>query len=349
MAENAALVLEPLDLRTRHVFGLSRGAEQVFHNLLVRVRWQGHEGLGEMAPSAYYGERAELCRASAPLYWDVLEPRLPGILASSDPYPAMLELHDAWDGVVRRNGAARSGLDMAVWDLWGRVHGRGVGPLWRGAALKCPVTSFTIAIDSLESLAGRIEAAADFKVLKVKLGGPDDALTLDRIRALTPRPLRVDANCAWNGEEAVLQLRRLGAAGFEMIEQPCPPRDVAGLERVRREFGVPVYADESAEAPEDLEALAGRVDGINVKLVKFGGPTRALKVIRRAKELGLEVMLGCMIESSVSVTAAAQLAPLADRIDLDGALLLDRDPCRGVTWADGRPQLPDTPGLGVEA
>jgi L-alanine-DL-glutamate epimerase-like enolase superfamily enzyme len=351
------LTVEPIDLRTRHVFGLSRGAEQVFHNLIVRIRWQGLEGVGEAAPSAYYGERAETCQASLPLYWAEARGRLGELLRLADPLEAFEDLHRAWDGCLRRNGAARAGLDMALWDLWGKSRGVPVGPAWRGeppggpaaggASLNCPPTSYTIAIDVPATLDERLESAAPYSVLKVKLGGPDDLGTLRRIRESTDKPVRVDANCAWHGPEAVERLKPLVELGLEMIEQPCPPMDLDGLRQVREAFGVPVYADESAETLEDVASMAGRVDGINVKLVKCGGPTRALGYIRRAHRLGLEVMLGCMIETSVGITAAAHLAPLADRLDLDGALLLERDPFRGVEWPGGRPALPAGPGLGV--
>jgi len=347
------LRIEPLELRTRHVFGLSRSSEQSFHNLVVRMRWQGLEGLGEAAPSAYYGERAELCRASLPLYWELARPRIPGLLESGDPLPAFEELHQAWDACLRRNGGARCALDIALWDLWGKARGAAAGELWRTAggapagALNCPPTSYTIAIDVPETLDARLAAAAPYSVIKVKLGGPDDRATLERVRRATGKPVRVDANCAWRGAEAVRQLAPLVSLGLEMIEQPCPPLDVEGLGQVRAAFGVPVYADESAEDLGDLECVAGRVDGVNVKLVKCGGPTRALRYIRRARELGLEVMLGCMIETSIGITAAAHLGPLADRLDLDGALLLERDPFCGVVWEQGRPVLPAGPGLGV--
>ncbi|MBI5835733.1 MAG: dipeptide epimerase [Candidatus Eisenbacteria bacterium] len=352
--------IEACDLRTRHVFGLSRGAEQVFHNLVVRIRHDGLEGLGEAAPSAYYGERAETARASLPLYWEVARERVEEILAEPHPFGALEALQCDWEGVLRHNGAARGALDMALWDLWGRRHGVSAGAEIRAAAgvpdgpggsasLNCPATSYTIAIDAPETLDARLQAAEGYRVLKVKLGGPDDLGTLRRVRAATDRPIRVDANCAWRGAEAVERLKPLVALGLEMIEQPCPPKDLDTLARVREAFGVPVYADESAETLDDLDSVAGRVDGINVKLVKCGGPTRMLQYVRRARDRGLEVMLGCMIETSVCITAAAHLAPLADRLDLDGALLLDRDPYRGVEWAGGCPRVPGGPGLGVTA
>ncbi len=343
----ARLEVQELTLRTRHLFGISRGARQSFENLLVRVCWEGAEGLGEIAPSPYYGERAPIARASAALLWEAAAPRVQGIVSSKDPTEPLLELHRAWDGVVRRNGAARCGLDMALWDLWGKLRGQGVGEVWRPGALNCPVTSYTIGIDVPETLGGRLDAAAGFSILKVKLGGPDDRGTLAAIRERDGRTVRVDANCAWRGGEAVERLRPLAGPGIELIEQPCPPRDLAGLGMVREALGIPVYADESVETLEDLDAVAPFVDGINVKLVKCGGPTQARRHIQRARELGLEVMLGCMIESSLGITAAAQLAPLVDRLDLDGALLLDKDPFSGVEWADGRPRLPQGPGLGV--
>ena len=349
MPARPELRIEPLTLTTRHAFGLSRGSEQRFHNLLLRIRWDGIEALGEVAPSAYYGERAELARESVPLYWEAAREIIPALLESAEPLPLLEDLQLRWDGVLRRNGAARAGLDMALWDLWGKARGESAGAHWRRAAsaLKRPSTSYTIAIDSPRTLDARLEASHGFPVLKVKLGGPDDAGTLSAIRSRTERLVRVDANCAWTGPEATARLAGLIGYGVEMIEQPCRPRDLEGLASVRAAFSVPVYADESAETLEDVAAVAGRVDGINVKLVKCGGPTPALGYIRKARELGLEVMLGCMIETSLAITAAAHLAPLADRLDLDGALLLAEDPFEGVRWEAGLPALPDGPGLGV--
>jgi L-Ala-D/L-Glu epimerase len=346
------LIVEPLELRTRHVFGLSRGAQQTFRNLVVRIRWQGLEGLGECAPSGFYGESEATCRASLPAFWERARGRVSELLGLSRPAEAFEELHRAWDGELRHNGAARAGLDIALWDLWGRARGTPSGEALReaaggGSSLNCPATSYTIAIDSAETLEGRIAAAAPYAVIKVKLGGPADLETLRRVREATGKPVRVDANCAWRGSEAVERLAPLVALGLEMIEQPCPPKDLVGLRLVREAFDVPVYADESAETLDDVDSVAGCVDGINVKLVKCGGPTRALQYVRRARQLGLQVMLGCMIETSVGITAAAHLAPLADRLDLDGALLLDHDPFRGVDWIDGRPELPGGPGLGA--
>lgn len=343
----ARLEVQALTLRTRRMFGISRGARQSFENLLVRVLWNGVEGLGEIAPSPYYGERAELARASVQLFWEATSPLVGEIVSAEDPTALLLELHRSWDSVVRRNGAARCGLDMALWDLWGKVQGKSVSGLWGPGALNSPGTSYTIGIDAPETLDERLEAASGFRILKVKLGGPDDLGTLAAIRERDGRAVRVDANCAWRGSEAVQKLGMLRGLGIEMIEQPCPPRDLAGLRMVREAMGVPVYADESAETLEDIGAVAGFADGVNIKLAKCGGPTPAMQYIRRARQLGLEVMLGCMIESSLGITAAAHLAPGADRLDLDGALLLDRDPFLGVEWADGRPRLPQGPGLGV--
>ncbi len=347
MAAEFKCVLDPLTLRTRHSFGLSRGSASEFHNLVVRIEADGIAGLGEVAPSAYYGETSELARMSLPRYWQVALPRIPELLECPDPTGLLLEIHADWDRVLRRNGAARCGLDSALWDLWGKARGVSLAGFWTSGSLNCPPSSLTIAIGAPETLPGRIREAAAHEVLKVKLGGPDDLATLRAIREACTARIRVDANCAWWGPEAVQRLQPMVDLGLELIEQPCPPPDRDGLALVRSAFGVPVFADESAETLEDLEVLRGRVDGINVKLVKSGGPTRALRAIRRARELGFQVMLGCMIESSLGITAAAHLAPLVDFIDLDGALLVREDPFHGVDWQDGRPRLPRGPGLGV--
>jgi L-alanine-DL-glutamate epimerase-like enolase superfamily enzyme len=211
-------------------------------------------------------------------------------------------------------------------------------------------TSFTIGIDSLEMVRRKVEEAAAWPILKVKLGVPNDMEIIREVRRLCPRKrLRADANGGWTVEEAIAKARKLEKLGVEILEQPVPPGDPAALRRVQQNTSIPVFADESACSPADLPALEGCVKGINIKLAKCGGIFQAFIMSDLARFLGMDVMLGCMVESSVLITAAAHIASLADHLDLDGALLLARDPFEGARFdAAARLVLPEGPGLGVK-
>ncbi|RKY59659.1 MAG: dipeptide epimerase, partial [Candidatus Latescibacterota bacterium] len=211
-----------------------------------------------------------------------------------------------------------------------------------------PPTSFTIGISTPEEMRSQAEMARGrFGALKVKVGSGGEEDALSAVREVWDGPLRIDANGAWGPEEAISRIRALKRFGLEFVEQPVPPGDPEALSRVREAVGVPVFADESALTPEDICALAGKVDGIVVKLAKAGGIRPALRALAAAKACGLKAMLGCMVESSLGIAAAVHLSPLADYVDLDGHLLLAEDPFEGIVIRDGRLLPPDGPGLGV--
>jgi len=199
-----------------------------------------------------------------------------------------------------------------------------------------------------EEMERKLETVLDFPALKVKLGGPGDVDNLRRIRRRYQGRLRVDANTAWNAADAVRVLRAIEPLEIELVEQPVPRHDLDGLRWVRERSGIPVFADESVHRLEDLGPLAGRVDGVNLKLMKTGGLAEMRRMIHAARALGMRVMLGSMVESSLALSAAAQLAPLADFLDLDGHWLLKDDPFDGAPREHGRIVLNQRPGLGVE-
>ncbi|HSH79754.1 MAG TPA: enolase C-terminal domain-like protein, partial [Herpetosiphonaceae bacterium] len=215
--------------------------------------------------------------------------------------------------------------------------------------LPLPPTSFTIAITAPAELAERVRAAASYPILKVKLGTARDVEIVRTIREHAPSArVRVDANGGWDADQALAILPALAELGVELVEQPLAPGDRAGLERLRRaQVGLPIVADESVKSASDIVALAGLVDGVNIKLMKTGGIAGALAAIHTARACGLRIMIGCMIESSLGVTAAAHLLPLADWADLDGPLLIRDDPYQGVVFDGANLRLPDGPGLGV--
>jgi L-alanine-DL-glutamate epimerase-like enolase superfamily enzyme len=245
--------------------------------------------------------------------------------------------------------AALAAVDIALHDLAGRRAGL---PLWRmlGADLsRMPLTSFSIGIDTIPAMVEKVRAAAAYPILKIKVGGDDDRAVIEAIRAITDKPLYVDANEGWTDRTRAVELIRwMEGMGVVLVEQPMAAADLDSARYVRDRVGVPIVADEAVLAEPDIEHVASACDGINIKLQKAGGLLMARRMIDRARAAGLKVMIGCMIESSIGITAAAHLAPLADWADLDGNLLLADDPFAGAIVQAGRIALPPGPGLGVE-
>jgi L-alanine-DL-glutamate epimerase-like enolase superfamily enzyme len=258
-----------------------------------------------------------------------------------------LELEDLLAALPAGSAAARAAVDMALHDAWGQALNQ---PLYRLFGLnpeRIAPSSFTIAIGPIEELPDRVREA-DAPVLKLKLGTDTDAERLAALRSLTAAPLRVDANGGWTREQAERLLPLLAEHGVELVEQPLPPGDLEGLQRLSRlRSRPPIFVDESIKSSADVLAHRGLVEGVVIKLAKSGGIRPAREHISIARAIGLEVMLGCMIESSVAVTAAAHLAPLAQYVDLDGPLLIANDPYRGVRYEHGRLRLPEGAGLGL--
>ncbi len=324
------IALTELSLPLVHTFTISRGSESVARTAIAKLEWDGVAGIGETAPVSRYGESIASVRA-----WYAEHP-----LAADDPYALETLLH----GVPP---AARCALDIAMHDAIGKDVGR---PLWRMLGLDpaaTPVTSFTIGIDTPEAMLAKLDEIADAPIVKVKLGFPNDLEVVAAMRARYRGTMRVDANEAWSPEMAVRNLAELARHEVEFCEQPIPAGTPARLRWIRERSKVPIVTDEDSRDARDLPALAGCVDGINVKLVKCGGIRAALAMIAVARALRLKIMLGCMVESAVLTTAAAHLSPLVDWADLDGPFLTASDPFSGVTYDRGKLVLPAEPGLGV--
>jgi L-alanine-DL-glutamate epimerase-like enolase superfamily enzyme len=224
-------------------------------------------------------------------------------------------------------------------------------PVWRllGLARRAPVTSYTLGLDTLEGTRDRARRARRFKALKVKVGGAEDLARLEAVRSESRAPLRVDANEGWTLEGARELVPALVELGVELIEQPFPADDLESFRALREvRPRPPVIVDEGCQDLSDVAGVAGYADGINVKLAKSGGLREALRMVHAGRALGLGVMIGCMVESQLGVAPAAQIASLADWVDLDGHLLLADEPFRGLQLEDGRVLPSHGPGLGVE-
>jgi L-alanine-DL-glutamate epimerase-like enolase superfamily enzyme len=326
-----------MDVHTTFEFRIAVGARTHHDNTLVRIDHDGIEGLGEASPSHYYGESRPLVDAAL----DAWAPHL-----GEDPF-ALEAIERRLDSVLMGNAAARAAIDMALHDWIGKKIGL---PVWRFLGLDSattPVSCVTLGMASPEEMEKKLETVLDFPRIKVKLGGPGDVENLRRIRARYQGVLQVDANTAWSPADAVNVLRKIEPLGIELVEQPVAREDLDGLRWVRERSGIPVFADESCHTLRDLALLHGRVDGINLKIMKTGGIREMLRMIHAARSMGMKILLGSMVETSLALSAAAQVAPLADYLDLDGHWLLARDPFDGAPQDRGRIVLNDRPGLGV--
>ncbi|RYD74744.1 MAG: dipeptide epimerase, partial [Verrucomicrobiaceae bacterium] len=238
-------------------------------------------------------------------------------------------------------------LDEAAHDLWGKRLGQPVWKLWGLTIDRLPLSDYTIGLDTVDRMVAKMREFDDWAIYKIKLGTPDDLAIVRALRQHTKATFRIDANTAWSAEQTVRFAPELKELGVEFIEQPLPRDDWEGMARVHAECVLPVIADESCQVESDVDRCAGCFTGINIKLSKAGGLTPAHRMIRRARELGLKVMIGCMCESSVGISAIAQLLPLLDYADLDGALLLAEDIADGVQIDRGHVSFPNSPGTGA--
>jgi L-alanine-DL-glutamate epimerase-like enolase superfamily enzyme len=330
-------------LRTKHPFGISYGTTSDSIDILVKLKYDKYEGLGEASPVEYHNETPGTAQA-------VLREWQEENILGDNPF-AIAEIYRRLDKSVAGNFSVKAAVEMALHDLVGKIVGQ---PTWRMLgleALQAPMTDFTIGIDSLDVVEKKTTEALEsgFKMLKVKQGTAYDKEIIKRVRKVAPNiPLRVDANGGWTTKQAIAMSHFLAEHNVEFIEQPLPKNaPVQDFRIVREQAAIPIFGDESICRSYDVAKFAGAIDGVVVKLAKTGGLLEGLKVIHTARAHGMQIMFGCMVESSIGVTAAAQLQSLCDYLDLDGHMLLANDPYIGVEYKDGYLTLPDLPGLGV--
>ncbi len=328
----------PIDLKLTTPFRISRAVSQVAPNVIMQISHKEWTGYGEAAPDEYYGETQETVLACVSAFAGNL---------GDDPF-AFEEILNQLNTIIRLNPSAKAAVDMALYDLVGKMLNVPVYKLLGLNPEHTPQTSFTLGIDTPANMAKKALLARDYPILKVKVGMKNDVANIQAIREVSSATIRVDANTAWTPKEAIKMINALAPYNIEFVEQPTAPRDLDGLRLIRENVPLPIIADESCVTVEDIPRIAGCVDGINIKLMKCGGLRHALKMIHVARAHNLRIMIGCMIESSLAITAAAHLTPLVDYADLDGHLLIDNDPYEGVKVVNGKLVLPDGPGLGVK-
>ena len=333
------LILRDIHLPMRHAFTIALGTTTVQHNLLVELQQDGVSGYGEGASShAYHAFTAESMRAA-------LEAARAQIESARLDDPAQF-----WDEIVPvlgHNRFALCALDEAAHDLWGKLRG---APVWKLLGLELqdlPLSNYTIGIDPIEKMVAKMKEFDGWPIYKIKLGTDDDLAIVRELRRHTDALFRIDANTAWTAEQTIAFAPEMKALGVEFLEQPLKRDDWDGMQRVFRESALPVMADESCLVEEDVPRCAGYFSGINIKLTKAGGQTPGRRMIARARELNLKVMIGCMNESSVGISAIGQLLPLLDYVDMDGAVLIAKDIASGVHLEKGRAIFPEENGNGV--
>ncbi len=323
-----------------HTWTISRNSADVKNNVFVRYHRNGVFGIGEAAPNIRYNETPESTI-------ELIQRAVP-IVEQYNPWH-FVDMGYAIRALAEEQTAAKCAIDIAVMDWVGKSLGI---PLYRFFGLdksKAPITTFSIGIDTPEVMQQKVREAEQFPILKIKVGRDNDEEIINAVRAVTDKPLRVDANEGWKTkEEALEKIRWLEKMGVEFIEQPLPAAMLEETRWLRERVTIPIIADEAVKKAADIPQLATAYDGINIKLMKSGGIQEALRMIWMARSLGMKIMLGCMIESSCAIAAAAHISPLVDYADLDGNLLISNDPFRAVIVDRGRLILPDKPGLGLE-
>ena len=333
------LEFEKLELVPSHPFTIARGTKKTVPNVLVKLMADGVTGLGEAGPNSRYNEDAE------------------SVITFLQQLPASFfdEINSAealWKKLRQIEEpvqSAKTAIEMAWLDWWGKIEGQPLWKLWDAPSQKTPPTSFTIGLDEIDVMQQKVEGAEEYPILKVKLGTDRDKEIIKGIREVSDQIIRVDANEGWEDLETAKEaIRFLADQNVEFIEQPMPASCKEELVQLKEWSPLPIVADESLVGSEYMDEIAEQFDGINIKLQKVGSLVEALKLIKKARARNIEVMIGCMIESSLGISAGALLGTWADYVDLDGHLLISNDPFSGLTLTDEkRIKLSRLPGLGV--
>lgn len=321
-----------------HPFTISKGTKTHQPALIVGLEHMGITGYGEAPAITYYDITVDKMVADLERKKMFVEK-----FAFTDPERYWHYLHHLLPG----NPFLVAALDIAGWDLFGKMRRQPLYKLWGLDTQQAPITDFTIGIDTTEKMLEKMKATP-WPVYKIKVGVPDDIERVTALRQHTAATFRVDANAGWTVEEALQKIPVLKELGVEIIEQPLAKDNWEGMKLLMEKSTLPLIADESCVFSQDVAKCAGHFHGINIKLTKCSGITPALKMIREAREKGLSIMVGCMNETTVGSAAIAHLAPLLDYVDMDGPLLLAEDIATGLSYDFGKFQIPDKPGLGIQ-
>jgi L-alanine-DL-glutamate epimerase-like enolase superfamily enzyme len=326
------------DLPFVYPFTISRGTKTHQPTLIVELEHLGLKGYGEAPAITYYNIPVEKMVADLEAKKAFVEK-----YAFTEPERYWHYLHHLFPA----NNFLVCALDMAAWDLFGKLKAQPLYKLWGLDFDKAPVTDYTIGIDTLGNMLDKMEKNP-WPIYKIKLGTPEDIRIVRAIRERTSARIRVDANAAWSLNDALLLTGQLKSLDVEFVEQPLAKENWEDMKVLFEKSGITLIADESCVEEEDVKRCATCFHGVNIKLTKCGGVTPALRMISRARELSLQVMLGSMNETSIGSAAIAHLSPAADHVDIDGPLLLAEDIASGLSYEDGRALVSKEPGLGID-
>ena len=331
------LILHPKELKLKHTFTISRESIDVQPTLIVELQKDGFSGFGEATSNPYY-------HITVPMMMADLEKIKPFIEANDQLAP-----QEFWAAVLpllQNNMFALCALDLAFNDLYGKLNGKKLYQIWGYDLHKNPLTDYTIGIASVEKMVEKMNEMP-WPIYKIKLGTPNDIAIVTELRKHTDAVFRIDANCAWTVDETLQNAIELKKLGVEFLEQPLKADNWSGHKTVYENSVLPIIADESCIVETDVKRCHNHFHGVNVKLVKCGGLTPARRMLTAARQLGMKTMVGCMTESTVGISAIAQLLPMLDYVDMDGALLLAEDIATGVTIDFGKIKYADLNGSGV--
>jgi L-alanine-DL-glutamate epimerase-like enolase superfamily enzyme len=320
-----------------HPFTISKGTKTHQPTLLVELEYFGHKGYGEAPAISYYNIPVEKMIEDLERKKQFIEK-----FAFSDPERYWHYLHH----LLPANPFLVCAIDMAGWDLFGKMKRKQLHELWGLDITKSPITDFTIGIDTIEKMVAKMQEKP-WPVYKIKVGVAGDIEMVTALRKHTDAVFRVDANAGWTLEQALEKIPVLKELGVELVEQPLAKDNWEGMKVLYEKSPLPLIADESCVSEHDVEKCHLHFHGINIKLTKCSGITPAKRMITKARQLNMKVMIGCMNESSVGTAAIAQLAPLLDYVDMDGPLLLAEDIAKGVSFDYGKIIYTDKPGLGI--
>lgn len=326
------------DLPFKHPFTISKGTKTHQPALLVELEFFGIKGYGEAPAIAYYNIPVEKMIGDIEEKKKMIEK-----FSFTEPERYWHYLHH----LIPDNSFLVCALDIAAWDIYGKMKKKQLHDLWNLDISKNPLTDITIGIDTVENMVAKMKETP-WPIYKIKLGTPEDIHIMQELRKHTDAVFRIDANAAWKAEEALEKIKIFKDLNVEFIEQPLAKDDWEGMKFLYEHSPLPLIADESCVSEHDVIKCKGHFHGINIKLTKCSGITPALRMIKEARELEMKVMVGCMNESSIGTAAIAQLLPLLDYVDMDGPLLLAEDVAKGVTYDYGKIIYPDGYGLGVK-
>lgn len=331
---------KPYTLELKHVFTIATFSRSTTPVMLTKIEYDGIIGYGEASMPPYLGESHE----TATKFLSKVD-----LSQFNDPFQ-IEDILEYVDGIEEKNTAAKAAVDIALHDLVGKLMGQPWYKVWGYDKTKTPYTSFTIGIDTAEVVKQKVKEAELYSILKVKLGRDTDKEMIETIRSVTDKPLVVDVNQGWTDKHFALEMIHwLNERNVKMVEQPMPKTQMDDMAWLTENSPLPTFGDESVQRIADVIKAHGIYSGVNIKLMKCTGLREAHKMVDLAKSLKMQVMLGCMTETSCAISAVSQLAPEADWADIDGNLLISNDPFDGILIVDGKVTLNDAPGIGLTA